>query len=304
MTTKKASFCWFTRRKIRSMDTRFLQSFVAVVDSGSIAEAARRLNLPPTTVAQQMRALEADFETPLLTRTGRTVRPTVVGMRILERARSLVEEIKELRSAASATELPAGPLRLGATPTAMLGLLPPLMRGWMKSYPSIQIYIEPGTSAVLLDQVMSGGLDAAILVHPAYELPKTFTWKLLREEPLVLLTATAQKGTDPLLIAAREPFIQYDRNVVAGKMADEYLRRNKIRPKVQFELDGIEHIAQLVAEGFGVSILPDWPVLGPLDKRLKRWPLPEPRPSRKVGMVWLRSTSRSPLAEAFHATWG
>ncbi|HBJ98651.1 MAG TPA: hypothetical protein DDZ62_00775, partial [Delftia acidovorans] len=42
------------------MDSRFLQSFIAVVDCGSMADAARRLDLPPTTVAQQMRALEAD----------------------------------------------------------------------------------------------------------------------------------------------------------------------------------------------------------------------------------------------------
>ncbi|MBC7706381.1 MAG: LysR family transcriptional regulator, partial [Rhodoferax sp.] len=98
-----------------------------------------------------------------------------------------------------------------------------------------------------------------------------------------------------------EPFIQYDRKVVAGKLGDDYLRRHDIRPKVQFELDGIEHIAQLVAEGFGVSILPDWPNIGPHDKRVKRWPLPEPCPERSVGIVWLRNSMRSPLAEAFLA---
>ncbi|WP_020071473.1 LysR family transcriptional regulator [Paraburkholderia caledonica] len=282
------------------MDTRFLQSFVAVVESGSVADAARRLGLAPTTIAQQMKALEADIGSELLMRVGRTVKPTVVGARIVEQARDLLRNVQDLRSAASDTGLPAGPLRLGATPTALMGLLPPILRRWMSAYPATQIYIEPGTSATLLQRVMSGQLDAAIVVHPPFALHKTCAWEPLREEPLIMLTPREMKVQDVFITAAREPFILYDRNVVAGKMADDYLRRNNVRPKVRFELDGIEHIAQLVAEGFGVSILPDWPLLGPPDPRTKRWKLPAPCPSREVGLVWLRHSTRSPLATALY----
>ena len=283
------------------MDMRFLESFVTVVESGSIADAARRLDLAPTTVAQQIRALEADLGSRLLMRAGRTVKPTVAGARIVDHAKQLLEGVQILRSAASDTGLPAGPLRLGATPTALTGLLPPLMRRWMHAYPDIQIYVEPGTSSLLLGRVQDGSLDAAILVHPAFELPKTCGWTPIRDEPLILLTPARMRVTEPLLTIARHPFIQYDRKVVAGKMADDYLRRQGIRTRVQFELDGIEHIAQLVAEGFGVSVLPDWPGLGSPDPRVRRWPLPAPCPSRQVGMVWVRGSPRSPLADALHA---
>lgn len=283
------------------MDMRFLQSFVTVVESDSIADAARRLDLAPTTVAQRIRALEADLGSRLLTRAGRTVKPTAAGARIMELACGLLRGERDLRSAASDTGLPAGPLRLGATPTALMGLVPPLLRRWMQAHPSIRIYIEPDTSSVLLDRIMSGDLDVAILVHPNFELHKTCAWSLIRQERLILLTSNTLAVTDPLLAVAREPFIQYDRKVVAGKMADAYLHGRGIRPKVQFELDGIEHISGLVAEGFGVSILPDWPTLEPRDARVTRWPLPEPCPSRQVGMVWLRSSVRAPLAEAFHS---
>lgn len=282
------------------MDTRFLNSFIAVVESGSIAGAARRLNLAPTTITQQMKALEADLGCELLMRVGRTVKPTVVGARIVEQARDVLRGVRDLRSAASDTALPAGPLLLGATPTALTGLLPVILRRWMSAYPETQIFIEPGTSATLLQRVMSGQLDAAILVHPTFALDKTCVWQPLREEPLMLLTPTEMKVRDVLRTAAREPFIQYDRNVVAGRMADDYLRGHGIQPRVRFELDGIEHIAQLVAEGFGVSILPDWPVAGSPDARTKRWKLPAPYPSRKVGLVWLRQSARSPLARALY----
>lgn len=287
------------RAKYVFMDTRFLQSFVVVVEQGSIAEAARHLDLAPTTLAQQIRALETDLGSALLTRSGRTVKPTESGARILGRAREVLREVRDLRSDASDTGLPAGPLRLGATPTALMGLLPKPLRRWKLEHANIPIYIEPGTSATLLARVQAGELDAAIMVHPTFDLPKTCAWRLLREEPLVLVAPSQLVVKDPLQAAAREPFIRYDRRVVAGKMADDYLRARGVRVQAQFELDGIEHIAQLVAEGFGVSVLPDWPVIGASDMRLKRWALPAPCPVRQVGVAWLRTSVRSRLAEEF-----
>jgi DNA-binding transcriptional LysR family regulator len=281
------------------MDTRFLQSFLAVVELGSIAEAARRLDLAPTTVTQQIRALEGDIGSKLLTRAGRTVKPTVVGARIADRARDLVRDVRDRRSAATETGRPAGPVRLGATPTALMGWLPPLLRRWMQVHANIPIYIEPGTSAILLDRVISAELDGAIFVHPAFDLPKACAWRLLREEPLILLTSVRLSVQDALVTAAREPFIRYDRNVLGGKLADEYLRAHGVRPKVNFELDGIEHIAKLVAEGFGVSVLPDWPVIGTPDPQLRRGSLATPSPVRRGGLGWLRTSVRSQLAEEF-----
>ncbi len=281
------------------MDTRYLENFVAIVDAGSIAEAARRLDLAPTTLSQQLRALESDLGVPLITRVGRTVKPTVAGSRILDQARSLVRGASELRSSASNNSLPSGPLRLGATPTALAGLLPPLMRAWTLAHPSVRIYVVPGTSSILLSRVLSGDLDAALLVHPLFDLPKTCAWCSIRDEPLILLAPKRLHVDDPLLTAAREPFIQYDREVVGGRLAADYLKGRGIRPKVQFELDGIEQISVLVSEGFGVSVLPDWP--GRPDPRVKRWPLPAPCPTRQVGMVWLRSSPRLPLAQALHS---
>ncbi|MFL6719014.1 MAG: LysR family transcriptional regulator, partial [Burkholderiaceae bacterium] len=54
------------------MDTRFLESLVTVVEQGSIAEAARRLNLTPAAITQRIQALERELGTALLMRSGRT----------------------------------------------------------------------------------------------------------------------------------------------------------------------------------------------------------------------------------------
>lgn len=281
------------------MDSRYLQNFVLVVELGSMAEAARRLDMTSATLAQRLRTLESDVGARLLVRSGRTVRPTVAGTRIMDRARGIVREVRDLKSAASGTELPAGPLRLGATPTAMSGIAPVVLKDWVLQYPHINIYIEPATANVLYGRVLDDSLDAAILVHPAFELPKTCAWQSLRQEPLILLTPSSMQVADVFETIAREPFILHDRSVIAGKMADDYLNRHGIRPQVRFELEGIENIATLVSEGLGVSVLPDWPVIGPFNPALKKWPLPAPCPSRDVGLMWQRSSARTALVKVF-----
>jgi DNA-binding transcriptional LysR family regulator len=283
------------------MDTRFLESFVYVVELGSISAAARHLDLTAASVAQRLKSLEASVGSHLIVRSGRTVKPTVAGVRVMAHAHSVLRAVRDLQSAASTTELPAGPLRLGAIPTAMTGMLPPILREWVSGYPQIEIYIEPAATVLLHSRVLAGELDAALLVHPQFDLPKSCSWTELRRERLILLTPARMRVEDPLETIATQPFILYDRKVVGGKMADGYLKSLGIRPFVRFELDGIESIAKLVAEGLGVSVLPDWATLGGSRSSLRRWSLPEPCPFRRVGLLSLRNSVRAPLVSAFAA---
>src|SRR3989449_7517315 len=95
----------FRRYILFRMDTRFLDSFVTVVDGGSIAEAARRLNLTPAAVAQRIRALEGEIGSRLLLRSGRNVKPTEAGAAILGRARNILGEARDLKSIAATDRL-------------------------------------------------------------------------------------------------------------------------------------------------------------------------------------------------------
>lgn len=244
------------------MDSRFLQTYVHVVELGSIAQAARHQGLTPATVQQRLRALEADMGSALIARSGRTVKPTAAGTRILERARHLLRDVRDLRSAATESDLPAGPLRLGATPTALTGIMPPVLRAWATRHPHIEIYIEPAPTTLLYGKVLAGELDGALLVHPLFAIPKSCAWRDLRREPLVLVTPADMAVRDPLAVITREPYIRYDRSVVGGRMADDYLRARDLRPHVRFELDGIDSIAKLVSEGLGSRCCPTGPPPG------------------------------------------
>jgi DNA-binding transcriptional LysR family regulator len=281
------------------MDTRFLESFVRVIELGSIAEAARSLHLTPTAVSLRIKALEDEIHARLIERAGRTVVATDVGLKVLSQAKLLLSEVDGFLSMASSNELPAGPLTLGAIPSAMDSMLPEMLHKWTGRHPDIAILLEPAASTILYQRVLDKQLDAAILTKPLFDLPKTCDWQLLRTDTIVLLTREDIVNQDPFDIVREHPFIRYDRRVVGGRMVDDYLRAHNLEPNTQIELDGIHHIANLVRSGLGVAILPSSATYGIDDPSVRQHRLPEPTPTRSIGLLTLRSSIRKELVQEF-----
>jgi DNA-binding transcriptional LysR family regulator len=273
------------------VDTQFLNTFVIVADRGSMAAAARELNITPAAVSQQIRTLERELGAPLIARAGRTVSVTEEGARILERARDLLRDVADLRSVANDKAL-SGELRLGACPTALAGMLPDILVRMVQQFPQINVFIKPGYSADLYRAVEAGDVDAAIVLQAPFSLPKTCDWRLLREEPLVVLAPESMAHRDPHELLANEPLIRYDRHQWGGRQADEYLRNAGIVPRERFELNALNAIAVMVDRGLGVSLVPDWAQPWPEGLRLVRMPLPNECVPRRIGIVWSRSSVR------------
>jgi DNA-binding transcriptional LysR family regulator len=281
------------------MDTQFLQSFVMVVDCGSMAEAARRLDLTPAAVAARVKALEESIGTALVRRAGRTVKATEAGLRILTNARGVLRDVRNLQALAN-DDAPLGEWRLGVSTSALTGVVPPLMRGLYQKHPRLAVYMEPGNSGELYQRVTAGMLDAAVLVEPQFALPKSCQWQVLVDEPLCVLAPAALAGRDPLALLASEPFIRYDRTMWGGRMADAYLRAHRIQPQERIEIDALNAIATFVHQGLGVSLVPDWTPPWPEGLQVVRIPLPPPAPVRRMGLVWTDGP-KAALAKAFLA---
>lgn len=279
------------------METQFLKTFVMVADQGSMAAAARILNITPAAVAQQIKTLEREIGASLITRVGRTVSVTEPGARILERSRELLRSVTDLRGLANEGEI-AGELRLGACPTALSGILPDVLARMVAAFPQINVFIRPGYSADLYRLVEAGELDAAAVLEAPFPLPKTCEWQLLREEPLIVIAHQRHAGMDPHELLATQPLIRYDRNQWGGRQADEYLRRHGIVVRERFELNALNAIAVMVDRGLGVSLVPDWAHPWPEGLRVARIALPEPSTPRRIGIVWSRLSVRRRLVTA------
>jgi DNA-binding transcriptional LysR family regulator len=281
------------------MDTRFLESFVSVLEQGSIAEAARRLNLTPAAVAQRIHALEREIGARLVVRHGRTVRATEAGAAILDRSRLFVSEIRDLKSIAT-NDRPAGILRLGAVQSLLCGVLPGVLTSLADKYPDIEVSIIRGvTSAELYQQVLDGTIDAAVMAQPPFAIPKSCRWQGLRDEPLIVLAPAVVSSRNPHTILASTPFIRLHRSTWAGRLADSYLRQAGLRPHDRFELDSLDVIAVLVDRGLGASLVPDWAPPWPEGLSLARLALPKNQFVRRIGVLWSGASVRLRLVQIF-----
>lgn len=238
------------------MDSRYLKSLIAVTDSGSIAEAARAEGLTAAAVSQRIQALERELGVALLSRAGHAARATEACLALLPRARRIVREVGLLAGDADDRGL-TGPLRIGAISTALTGMLPAALRTLTRQAPGLRPTIVPGTSRSLYQALLAGELDAAILVAPPFELPKSLRVQLLREEALILLARQRLRG-EVNEILAQQAYIRYDPTAWGGLPGQRYLDDQGLRPALLCDLDALETIAMMVADGVGVSLVPRW----------------------------------------------
>jgi DNA-binding transcriptional LysR family regulator len=284
------------------MDSRYLKSLITVVDSGSIADAARIEGLTAAAISQRIQALERQLGFALLSRIGHSAKPTEACLALMPRARAIVREVSCLAGDADMNGL-TGAYRIGAISTMLTGILPRALRSLTLDAPGIKPVIRPGTSRSLYQALLAGELDAAILVAPPFELPKTVRSRSLFSEALVLLSReTPVEGIDNLLLS--RPYIRYDAESWGGMLAENYLTARSLRPTPLFDLDGLEAIALLVADDVGVSLVPRWVGLERLAQGCVMTPVAGTGFDREILLLSHVQSQRPKMDAAFLAALG
>lgn len=273
------------------METSYLHSFLLVVETGSMAEAARRLHLTAAAVAQQMRTLEKTYGTPLLARAGRTVVPTPAGHRLKDSAPALLRELAHTHALVN-QDAYSGELVIGTINTALHSLLPDILAKFAIACPDVKVYLRSAATPLLYEEVQRGDIDAAVCLYPSFPLAKTFDWSQLREEKLILLAPKSMAHADPHQLLRTQPLVRYDRKLGGGQMVVRYLHDIGVHPQERFELSSLAAIAMMVDRGLGVALVPDTALNLPDGQDVVRIPLPDAQQTRKFGVMWLRASAR------------
>jgi len=238
------------------MDIRYFDSLIAVVEFGSIAQAARSQHLTAAAVGQRILALEKHFNTALLNRSTHKATPTEACLNLLPRARHLVNEFYAMNSDIAHSGL-TGKFHLGAISTALTGILPAAIKQLAVAAPGLMLQIKPGTSNSLFADLTDRRIDAAIIALPPYSLPSAYQFLPLRDEPLVLIS-NQSRGKTVREKLKQNPYICYDSQSWGGLKARQFLEDKNIEIEPYYELDALETIEKLVQQGMGVSLVPQW----------------------------------------------
>nr|WP_237417726.1 LysR family transcriptional regulator [Actinomadura rayongensis] len=270
---------------------RQLRIFEAVVRHGTVTDAAVALDLAPSSVSAQVRALERSLDVALFEREARGMRLTGAGERLLGWSRRLLDQAERARREVRAE--PAA-LRFGALETLAAVHVPPLLARLAARRPEVAVRVATaGRRDELLDGVAAGRLDAALLLDtgPAlgdlgFPVPREpLTFADLDPVPLALVAAPGHR------LAARPALAADDlagENLLVNVPGCSFrMAADRILGTVPHRVDagGVAVMRAWAERGLGVALLPGFAVADALATgTLIRLALPAP--DLLLRLVW------------------
>jgi DNA-binding transcriptional LysR family regulator len=173
-----------------------LHNFAAVVEAGAVRQAARNLNLSQSSVTKSIQQLEVELGVILLHRGAHGVSPTAAGKALLTRAKTIEAQLRHARSDIEAAQgASVGEIRISASPTVAMGLLPRAVIAFQRSHPRVTFQIVEGVYPDNLPAIRTGDIDLAICLVPSLPRDETLNFVSLVKDRLV----PAMRADHPLI---------------------------------------------------------------------------------------------------------
>jgi DNA-binding transcriptional LysR family regulator len=262
-----------------------------VVAQGNFTAAAKELNLTQPAVTHQIQELERRLNVTLVERLGKRAYLTEAGEKLMEHARSLLEEDSRTRSDMRRfADGWLGRVRIGTSMTVLMYVLPSLLRKLKTDHPQLEVNLKSGTTAATLEMLKTNALDLGLCALPV-EDPAFEVTPLFKDELVAILPPGTKRIPNKVTPAflSQMPLILVSANSVMRRMATEWLGAAGSSSKPLMEFDNVEAIKSVVSVGLGASIVPSL-CLGAghiSNSNLIVRPI-TPRAAREVGLVKLR----------------
>ena len=246
------------------MELRHLRYFIAVAEERHITRAAERLGMQQPPLSQQIRALERELDVQLFRRLPRGVELTNAGAALLADARAILSHIDHAFATTKRTARgEQGQVAVGFTSSAPFNpFVPRIIRAYREAFPLVSLTLEEGGTTELIDDLRNERIDAAF-IRTAIANQEGIVVSTLLQEPMVLALPgghilSRRKGALALRALAGETFIVYRRRSGPG-LYDAILAACNaagFSPQIGQEAPRIVSTLNLVAAGFGISLVP------------------------------------------------
>jgi DNA-binding transcriptional LysR family regulator len=242
----------------RAVTLRQLRTFKAVADLNSFSLAAQKLRLSQPSVSYQVKELEEALGLPLLDRLGKRVQMTEAGTTLYGYARRTLDLLDEAALALEEMRgIKRGNLRVGASTTVGIYLLPAALGAFKKLHPGLVISLEIGTRARVQEQVLRNELDLAV-VGPALKDSELTILPFLSDELAVVAPAghrLAGRHGLSLKDLQDQPFVMRERASGSRWSLEKAARKAGAKLTVAMELGSNGAIKHAVESGLGLAVL-------------------------------------------------
>ncbi|WP_127534036.1 LysR family transcriptional regulator [Paenibacillus kobensis] len=286
------------------MDIKQLHYFIALAEELQVTSAANRLHMSQPPLSQQLKLMETELGVPLFTRSGRHLELTAPGKLLYEHALTITRLMDEAKAEVQESGLGLrGKLSVGVN-TLSDERLPRVLSTFRALYPNVTFKIQQNETNTLTQLIRSKLLDLAIVRLPI--ALDEFEYIELGEEPLYFVTKEEEAGAvapypheaasfeeiakHPLVLPSTEGLGLY-------QLILEQFHIRGLSPTIVGECSDIGMLLELVASGFGASILPGTSLMRNPKDNLRITAIDSPQPISRSAVIWLKRHYLSKAAQ-------
>ncbi|SFA90547.1 MULTISPECIES: LysR family transcriptional regulator [unclassified Bacillus (in: firmicutes)] len=270
--------------------------FETIVDTGSFTKAGDKLGMTQSAISHAIKGLEVELSLNLLNRGRSGISLTSEGERIIHYVREILN-LSELlnQEAGNLNGLKVGSIRIGTFPSVSAHLLPAIIEKFQTNYPAIQVEFHEGGYNELMQMLSSGVIDVSFSTS---ETSGNLDFIPLLDDHLKIILPENHPLKNYKVLSihniADEPFIMPKAG--CDELIKELFKKNKLQPKVYWEIGDNQTIINMVKRNLGISIVPE--LILSIEKELNIISLEE-NTFRTIGLSVPSLERKSPAVEAF-----
>jgi DNA-binding transcriptional LysR family regulator len=285
------------------MQIESLKVFCDLAESESFTKAAQINSVTQSAVSQQISSLERQFKSILIERSKKKFRLTREGQVLYEYSKQIIQTYQSLQSKLQEIkDVISGTIRVATIYSIGLHDLPPYLKKYLKSYPTVNVHVEYRRSNQVYEDVLSNVVDLGLVAYPVRD--NKLDVVPLRRDRLVLVChpqhPLAKSKSVPLTAIAGQKFIGFQPDIPTRKAIDKILKDRGIQVQHVMEFDNIETVKRAVEIDAGISIVPQGTILQEVSKQtLVQLDLEDGEFYRPLAAIYKKNRVLSPAIKQF-----
>ena len=287
------------------MQIESLKVFCDLAETESFTKAAQINQITQSAVSQQISSLEKQFKSLLIERSKKKFRLTREGQVLYEYSKQIIQMYDSLQSKLQEIkDIISGTIRIATIYSIGLHDLPPYIKRFLKSYPTVNVHVEYRRSNQVYEDVLGNVVDVGLVAYPGRD--NKIEVVPLRRDKLVLICHPqhpfARNKTVQLKELIGQKFIGFEPDIPTRKAIDKILKDQNITVQHVMEFDNIETVKRAVEIDAGISIVPQGTIIQEVIKQtLVEIELADGEFYRPLAAIYKKNKVLSPAMKQFLA---
>jgi DNA-binding transcriptional LysR family regulator len=236
-----------------------LKVYCDLAETESFTKSAQINGVTQSAVSQQISSLERHFKSMLIERSKKKFRLTREGQLLYDYSKRILNLYEELHSSLQEIkEIVSGTIRVSTIYSIGLHDLPPYLKKFLKTYPTVNVHVEYRRANQVYDDVLGNIVDLGLVAYPNKDARlEVFP---LRKEPMVVIChpnhPLAKHKSVKVTALAGQKFISFEPDIPTRRAIDKIMRDALVEVQNVMEFDNIETVKRAVEIEAGISIVP------------------------------------------------